>query len=328
MSNETETKEFEYTGDANAFQAELAKLNAEPVEEAAEETVAAEEVTEAEETTEEATEATEEVEATEEEAEDDEEEGADEISKEVLDKLDGNPEFRKAIQSRIIRETKQELKDTRTAWQTEREEKILLAQRLEAMEKAVDIYFKGGKNPVEAEAEEGWLDQDAEREVKEIKETLKKQQEEKAIDTARAALYSQAAKDGATFAEKNPDYYDAVNHALKVKFAEFKALGMDEKDAQARVNQWGDLVAYTATQKGKSIAEYGYSLAKDMGYAPKAKVVKKGPNLDAIRENQKKTGDKPSSIAGVKADSGQIKTNSRGEVDPADFQKLLASLGG
>lgn len=317
MTDNNEAKEFEYTGDASAFHEEIAKLaEVDETDEAPEKEEAAEEVTEEVVETEEA----EEAEESEEEDEADEAEG---LPKELLDKITEDPNLQKLIKNRVIRETKAELKEIRSAWQQEREARLLTEQKLQAYEKAMDEFFSKGKTEGEEESE--FIDPAAEKAIKELKGELAKKKEAESIDLARKALHQTGAAHASEFVKSTPDYGDAANYALSVKYREFKALGASDAEAAKKADQWADLIAYTALEKGKNIAEYAYGLAKDMGYTPKPKVKKSSPNLDAIRENQKKTApEKPTSIAGVAAGDDKLPINKRGEVIPEDFKKLLA----
>lgn len=320
MTDNTEAKEFEYTGDTNAFHEEIAKLaEVDEAEEAPEKEEAAEGVTE-EVVESEVTEETEEAEETEEDDESDEAEG---LPKELLDKITEDPNLQKFIKNRVIRETKAELKETRSAWQQEREARLLTEQKLQAYEKAMEEFFNKGKTEGDEESE--FIDPAAEKAIKELKGELAKKKEAESIDLARKALHQTGAAHASEFVKSTPDYGDAANYALSVKYREFKALGASDAEAANKADQWADLIAYTALEKGKNIAEYAYGLAKDMGYSPKAKVKKSSPNLDAIRENQKKTApEKPTSVAGVAAGDDKLPINKRGEVIPEDFKKLLA----
>ena len=71
------------------------------------------------------------------------------------------------------------------------------------------------------------------------------------------------------FAQKAPDYFEAVTWARDRKAQEYVAIGLTEQDAWARVNNEAADLAYAALNRGESPAEVGYRLAKTIGYTPK-----------------------------------------------------------
>jgi hypothetical protein len=70
------------------------------------------------------------------------------------------------------------------------------------------------------------------------------------------------------FAQKQPDYWQAAKYATAQYDKLLSALIPDPAQRQQRVIQEAMGAAYTVMQEGKDPAEFFYSFAKSMGYAP------------------------------------------------------------
>lgn len=84
-----------------------------------------------------------------------------------------------------------------------------------------------------------------------------------------------------TFAQQNPDYFDALQHVRTMRAAQYRAMGLSDEQVIAQINHDELLFANTAVQNRRNIAESLYEFAKASGYAPKAAERKPSETLAA-----------------------------------------------
>lgn len=84
-----------------------------------------------------------------------------------------------------------------------------------------------------------------------------------------------------TFAQQNPDYFDALQHVRAMRAAQYRAIGLSEEQMIAQIGQDELAFASAALQNRRNIAESLYEFAKASGYAPKAAERKPSETLAA-----------------------------------------------
>jgi hypothetical protein len=84
-----------------------------------------------------------------------------------------------------------------------------------------------------------------------------------------------------TFANKTPDYYEAVNWLRSQRGAELKSMGYGESDVARMVDQEALSYAVTATQNGVDPAPMFYNVAVQRGYSKG-----RGTDLNRLAANQ------------------------------------------
>ena len=111
------------------------------------------------------------------------------------------------------------------------------------------------------------------QQVRQLTEQQYRQQQEAAKVQAQreqvAQLTNVVTSVEQAFAQKAPDYYEAVNHLRTTRAAELEALGLDPDSASQRVHQELVQHAYMAAQQGLNPAEQAYRIALARGYQSK-----------------------------------------------------------
>jgi hypothetical protein len=137
--------------------------------------------------------------------------------------------------------------------------------------------------------------------------------------TTRLSQFTQAVQaEEAQFAAATPDYAEAVNHAKRVKFNEYVALGLQEKDAAARVQADSFALAQHALQSGQNPAEVAYRMAQALGYQ---KAVKQDP---AQVVQMRQAGQARAQATGGGGKTGKITFADLASMPPAEFAKLTS----
>jgi hypothetical protein len=73
----------------------------------------------------------------------------------------------------------------------------------------------------------------------------------------------------AQFAQRQPDYWEAVNHLKQTRHQQLLSNGLSEQQAAMTIQQDAVAVASEAGRLGLSPAEYAYRIAVGAGYTPK-----------------------------------------------------------
>ncbi len=136
-------------------------------------------------------------------------------------------------------------------------------------------------------------------------------------------------QDEKRFEQEAPDYKQAIDWVKGVKLREYQALGMDEHQAVARVQQDALAIATHAAKQGASPAEFGYRLAKALGFqagqakatAPAATPKSEADNVIAMRQ----AGTERSKPAGGAAQGGGALTFADlAAMDNEEFAKMTS----
>src|SRR5512139_1896187 len=118
------------------------------------------------------------------------------------------------------------------------------------------------------------------------------------------------------FAQKTPDYYDAVNHLKTTRRAQLEAQGVPAQHIDQVLTQDAIAVASEAGRLGLSPAEYAYRIAMGSGYQPKAQRPAQAPQ------------EAPKSLGGAsgRAEPTTPSLKDVSKMSDADFNKLFDKL--
>ena len=96
-------------------------------------------------------------------------------------------------------------------------------------------------------------------------ELAQRQQAERSWGAMREAVGQSEAQ----FAQRQPDYWEAVNHLKQTRHQQLLSQGLSEQQAAMAIQQDAVAVASEAGRLGLSPAEYAYRIAIGAGYTPK-----------------------------------------------------------
>ena len=106
------------------------------------------------------------------------------------------------------------------------------------------------------------------------RETFAQQQQAQAQEAARQAAINELQRDvaqqEAEYSQQTPDYPKALEHLQRAEFQALMALGAPQHEAIAIVQRNFGSMAWELRQRGQSIPERVYALAKARGYNPQA----------------------------------------------------------
>lgn len=137
-------------------------------------------------------------------------------------------------------------------------------------------------------------------------------------------LVQYVSNDEAEFADKTPDYYDAVTFIRESRTKHFDALGYNEQQAAQLATQEAQQLAIQSVQAQRSPAETAYRYAQALGYAPSADKAD-APKRDGKGRYEKvKEGQKASKT--LSGSGGKVKTDATIEslIDNSDDDPLEA----
>jgi hypothetical protein len=162
----------------------------------------------------------------------------------------------------------------------EKQERIKAQTELELYTKALDKSF----NLQNKDAQEDLnainpLDEEAHKFYMENFKQVQQMQQQMLLQKTLEAQETQ-------FTAKQNDFPNAYQHLIEVQTKINKNLGLDDNTAQQIAFNNLRNMAENALSKGKNVAETFYNIAKECGYRSNNN---KGPNLDAINENMKKS---------------------------------------
>ena len=146
---------------------------------------------------------------------------------------------------------------------------------------------------------------------------VQRQQAERQWTTMRESV-GQAEQ---AFAQKQPDYWDAVKHLRDTRYQQLVAQGATEQQAAMVIQQDAIAVSNEAGRLGLSPAEYAYRIAIGSGYAPKAQRMAKA--AVAAEEAPKSLGG-----ASGKADASAPSLSDISRMTDKEFDKVFAKLMG
>lgn len=129
--------------------------------------------------------------------------------------------------------------------------------------------------------------QQLQKNVGEVKESLERQKQEQIVRQQREMLYNTVKSDEEVFSQDHPDYREAVSYAKGTMYNEYLALGLTEQQAQAKLQQDAYALAVHAMQTGQSPSEIAYKIAMARGYRRKEAAeepVQQEPNVVEMRQ--------------------------------------------
>lgn len=143
------------------------------------------------------------------------------------------------------------------------------------------------------------------------------QQQEAARQAAIHDLMQEVSRQEAEYAEKTPDYRDALEHLKSSEISALMAIGHDQQSATQIIhNQFGS-IAWELRQRGESIPEKVYALAKARGYNPQQVT-----NQQKMQTLQKGVSAAKSLGTGGKV-SSNLSLESLASLPAADFAELV-----
>ncbi len=149
-------------------------------------------------------------------------------------------------------------------------------------------------------------------------EQITQQQQVQAVQQAASAMEQ-------TFAEKNPDYWDALAHIRNVRTRQLKMAFPDADDSQIAQHIAGEefMTAAQLMQNNRNPSEYAYQYAKTIGYTPPKPDDGKTDSqedLDAKREAAQGLG-------GSGEDQG-VDVEALAEMDMPEFHQAMKEMFG
>lgn len=108
-------------------------------------------------------------------------------------------------------------------------------------------------------------------------EAMKRQAQEHAVEANFNTWFSAQEQ---TYAQQQPDYYDAANALLSARHQELAQMGLDEAAAREQVRKEVKLASVSAAQMGINPADWMYQAALRKGYTPK-----QGKNAEQLRQD-------------------------------------------
>ena len=116
----------------------------------------------------------------------------------------------------------------------------------------------------------------AEQQAQEVEQRYQRQQ----ID----AFAGRLGQSEADLAKTNPSYFEAANFLRESRMAEYRMLGWEEHEANAKITEETVMLGLDAEQRGISPAQRLYDIAKGRGFQSKAG--SPVSNLQQVKDNQ------------------------------------------
>lgn len=201
---------------------------------------------------------------------DDTDQDNDEANKHLIPRKRLNKELekRKALEAEIAKE---------------REERIKAQTELELYTKALEKSFAPQRQDLEEEMKQfSPLDEEAH---KMYMNTFQKMEQQQKQFLMQKTLETQEAQ----FKNQHNDFDNAYAYLIDLQTKVNENLGFDKNTAKAMTMQNLSSMAQGLLSQGKNVAEVFYNISKEYGYQNRNEVTTKGPNLDAINENMKKS---------------------------------------
>ena len=156
-------------------------------------------------------------------------------------------------------------------------------------------------------------------EIEPLKQQLaqNRQQQEQANAEARLTQAVSAAE--ADFAQKTPDYLDAISHMQRVADNNLQIMGVEDPAQRAQIIRRDAMaLAVRALQAGKSPAELAYQVARNQGFTGVA-----APNkvIENIQKGQRASPSMPS--GGQRPASETVSLAALEQMDDDEFNKLV-----
>ena len=125
----------------------------------------------------------------------------------------------------------------------------------------------------------------------------------------------------ASFAQENPDYYEAVSHLKGLRHAQLVAFGMSQQEAANYVQNEALQIAEAALMRGQDPAHAAFEMAKASGW--KRQESSGQQKMDTMQKGLKAA----SSLSGGGAISGKPTLEALADMPDDDFDKFMKSGG-
>lgn len=107
--------------------------------------------------------------------------------------------------------------------------------------------------------------------TKQLETRFEKQQEALQQQQRDRQVFADVQQSEAEFAQKAPDYQDAVNHLYQTRATELQNMGYGDQEIKSTIAQDTMSLYQAAKQVGMNPAEFAYMRAQSLGYQPQAK---------------------------------------------------------
>jgi len=160
--------------------------------------------------------------------------------------------------------------------------------------------------------------------VKEIKETLEKSQQQ----TEAQQLQSQIQNLEGQFAQKTPDYYQAMEYLKQKQMSQYTHFGLSEEEAAQKFQNEAGLVVQAALRGNKNPSEVAYDWAKEVGYTA-GNGQAKGQSASEQSLNQVAEGLKNEGLSGAGGETkaGEMTADTLSSMSEKDYSAWLDKHG-
>jgi hypothetical protein len=221
------------------------------------------------------------------------------------------------------------------ALHAERSKRKELEQRLAALEGKMDA-------PKDEEQPPQWVDPLVDPEgfrkydeyrTRQLSEKIERQEQERQQQWQQQQRFEKAARLEAEFAQKTPDYQEAVQHLHQRRVTDLRAQGMSDAEVAAQIRQDANAVFDAAEQLGWNPAELLYQNAVRAGYTRKqaeaaASDADKIVALDAAQKATKGIGAAGGADQAGGLTAEKIADMSEDELRAVDPKEIARVLGG
>lgn len=184
--------------------------------------------------------------------------------------------------SRLNKESKRR-KELEQKYQEERDGRVRMQHELEMLKQT--IHEMANPQAQQESAEFDPLDPEAKEYVDKKLQKVEEKQQEISSRQAQIEYANHIESQRIEFTKKHPDVVEAYHYVGDLKYKENIALGMQPEDAMQQVDRTMGFIAASAYHQSKNIPQTFYELAKTYGYKTKTSAARTGPNLEAIERN-------------------------------------------
>lgn len=187
-----------------------------------------------------------------------------------------------------LKETREQFKQAKTQWDTERRAN---EERLAALEKKHNEFIAQLTAKPEPTLDQPidyfeHKSKKLETELGELK-TWKQQQEAAQQQTQQLSNFRNSVANAAKpFIDQTPDYNDAYNHVMAVKEQEMRLAGIPDDQIPSNMGIWEAQFAAQSMKAGKNPGESLYAYAKALNFQPKQPGKPAASKLDTIERGQ------------------------------------------
>jgi hypothetical protein len=108
-----------------------------------------------------------------------------------------------------------------------------------------------------------------ERRLEQLSQPVQQMHQQTEADRQLQALQAHVSQQEMRFAKDTPDYIDALDHVKRTSFMGIKALGYNDQQAMALMQQEFAKLSHRIAVSGGDVAEHVYQMALANGYTPK-----------------------------------------------------------